>query len=135
MTRSEFHPEIREAVKDNPALITGHFNNDAVMDFAAIIRSNVKETFPSGKAYYGGKFVVCHGLGKSGYSCQELGTRAVYQDLELYLYRVGPGFTCIDASDRKIKTRRDAIGTAMVPSNVSSVDIYVDGMYSRCASD
>jgi hypothetical protein len=135
MTRSEFHAEIRKTVKSNPALIIGRFNNDEVKDFAAIIRSNAKQKFPSGKDYYDGKFVVCHGLGKSGYTCEELGTRAVYQDLELYLVRVAPGFTCVDADGKKIEARRDAIGTVMVPSNASSVDVYADGTYSRCSSD
>ncbi len=136
MTRSEFHPEIRKTVKSNPALIIGRFNNDEVKDFAAIIRSNAREEpSQSGKPHYRGKFVVCHGLGKSGYDCEELGTRAVYGDLELYLYRVGPGFTCVDANRKKIKARRDAIGTLTVYSNASSVDVYVDGTYSTCSSD
>jgi hypothetical protein len=135
MTRSEFHAEIRKTVEGNPALIIGRFNNDEVKDFAAIIRSNATEPSQSGKAHYRGKFVVCHGLGKSGYACQELGTRAVYGNLELYLYRVGPGFACVDADGKRIKTKRDAIGTVMVPSYASSVDVYADGTYSTCSSD
>lgn len=136
MSRSEFHPQVRKEVKGNPGLITGRFNDDELEDFAAIIRSNVRQKFPSGKDYYDGKFVVCHRLPKSGYSCQELGTRAVYQDMDLYLHRVPPGFSCPEEGGRKSRrvTKRDAIGVAAVASNPASVDIYTDGYYVTCVT-
>ena len=132
LSRSEFDPEIQKEVKGNPALITGRFNDDDLEDFAAIIRSDVKK-LSSGKTYYDGKFVVCH-AGNNGYKCQSLGTRAVYQGLELYLHRVGPGVSCLLPNGKRIKTRRDAIGTTMVPSLAGSVQMYMpDGTYYECA--
>ena len=138
LSRAEFDPEIQKTVKGNPGLITGRFNDDELEDFAAIIRSDVKQKSPSGKDYYHGKFVVCHALDKQRYTCQVLGTRAISLPNELYLYRVGPGFNCHndDGTESDITVKRDAIGTAMVPSNAASVDIYMpDGTYFNCAGD
>lgn len=136
MDRSEFHSEIQKKVKSNPALITGRFNNDDLEDFAAIIRSNVKKQFSSGKPYYDGKFVVCHGLRTQGYACQELGTRAVYQGLELYLHSVAPGFSCLQPDGKRIKAKTDGIGTTMIPSSAGSIQMYMPGgMYYDCSED
>lgn len=136
MSRSEFDPQVRKEVKGNPGLITGHFNDDELEDFAAIIRSNVKQKFPSGKDHYSGKFVVCHRLPKRGYSCEVLGTRIVDQDLDLYLHRVPPGFSCPEDGGRKSRsvTKRDAIGFAAVGSNPASVHIYTRGTYVTCVT-
>jgi hypothetical protein len=138
LSRSEFRAEIQKDVKGNPGLITGRFNNDDLEDFAAIIRDNSKQKTPFGAEYYRGMIVVCHAADTQRYTCQVLGTRAISLPNELYLYRVGPGFNCRndDGTESGITVKRDAIGTAMVPSNAASVDIYMpDGKYFNCAGD
>lgn len=134
MSRSEFHPEIQKKVKSNPALITGRFNNDDLDDFAAIIRNDVKKQSSSGKTLYDGKFVVCHGSRPQGYACQQTGTRVVYQDLELYLERVPPGFTCPMPNGKRIKVKTDGIGTQDY-LGMGSVKMYIQGMYYDCSED
>ena len=133
LSRSEFLPEVQKEVKGNPGLVTGRFNDDDLEDFAAIIRSDVKKRFASEYDYYDGKTVVRHRLPTSGYACQTLGTRSITLPNELYLYRVEPGFECPDIGDgRSITTKRDAIGSDLMPSKGGSVRMYIDGRYFTC---
>jgi len=108
MSRTEFTKEIRKAVKGNPGLITGRFNDDELMDFAAIIRDDSKQRTHLGAEYYRGMFVVCHAMDKQRYACQMLGQRAIDLPFFLYLYRVEPGklsaVTQIAGSSRQLSS-------------------------------
>lgn len=135
MSRSEFHAEVQKNVKTNPALITGQFNNDDLEDFAAIIRSGVKQQAAPGKTRYDGKSVVCHGLPLKGYDCQVLGTMDIYPDLDFYLKRVPPGFSCLLPNGKRIKAKKDGVGTTDILS-FGGVKMYMpDGTYYECSED
>lgn len=102
MSRTEFTREIQKAVKGNPALITGRFNDDELIDFAAIIRDGSKQRTHLGDEYYRGMYVVCHALDKTRYACQTLGTRAISPPHEWYLYLVESGrLDCYDQQRQK----------------------------------
>jgi len=141
MARTEFTKEIQKAVKGNPALITGRFNDDELVDFAAIIRSDSKQKSQvSGKEYYRGMYVVCHALDKARHACHTLGTRAIFPPHEWYLYLVESGrLDCYDNNDKKIVQviKRNAIGTATIEQGLGQVGVVVeiyqpDGSYLRC---
>ncbi len=115
MQRHEFTADIEQKLKINPALATGYFNQDKIEDFAASIRSTVKKrdkVFT--RDYYDSKLVVCHGLGKGGYSCLELERGGqLSQPSRFYLHTVPPGKAqCLkyehDFEDIDVKT--DSIG-------------------------
>jgi len=140
MSRTEFTKEIQKAVKANPALITGRFNDDELIDFAAIIRDGSKRRTHLGDEYYRGMYVVCHALDKARYACQILGTRAISPPHEWYLYLVESGrLNCYDNNDKKIEQviKRNAIGTATIEQGLGQVSVVAeiykpDGSYLRC---
>lgn len=142
MSRAEFTKEIQKDVKSNPALITGRFNDDELVDFAAWIRSESKQKseLVGGRDYYRGMTVVCHATDKARYACQVLGTRAIFPDHEWFLYLVEPGrLRCYDNHDKKIDKviKRNAIGTATLEEGLGQVPVVVeiyqpDGSYLRC---
>jgi hypothetical protein len=136
LSGSEFDPEIQQTVKNNPGLIRGFFNDDELMDFAALVRDDVKRKGRSGKDYYRGRLVVCHALDKQDYKCQILGQGSFFVPFGSYLYRVGPKYSCDDDGKPRIRAKRDAIGSKPVRSNAASVYIYrPDGTYFNCAGD
>jgi len=136
MSRTEFTKEIQKAVKGNPALITGRFNDDELVDFAAIIREDVKRKTHLGDEYYRGMFVVCHATNEQRYACQILGQSAIELPFFLYFYRVEPGkVVCRDANNKKFEQtiKRNAIGTAEIDRGSISVEIHQpDGSYLNC---
>jgi hypothetical protein len=141
MSRTEFRKDIQKAVKGNPALITGRFNDDERVDFAAMIRGDTKQKSQlGGKEYYRGMTVACHALNNARYACQMLSTRAIFPDHEWFLYVVEPGkLDCYDSNDRKIEKliKRNAVGTATIEQGLGRVGIVVeiyqpDGSYLRC---
>ena len=141
LSRTEFTREIQKAVKGNPALITGRFNDDELVDFAAIIREDVKRKTHLGDEYYRGMFVVCHATDEQRYACQMLGQRAIELPFFLYFYyRVHPGkVVCRDANNKKFEQiiKRNAIGTAIIAQGLGQVSVVVeiyqpDGSYLRC---
>jgi len=112
LSRSEFSQKIQEAVKSNPGLITGRFNDDELEDFAALIRSEVGQKGHSGE-YYRGMIVVCHALDEERHTCQALTRMPIFLPYALHLNRVGPGLVgCIEDDDKKtkVKIRRGAVG-------------------------
>jgi len=136
LSRTEFTNEIQKTVKGNPGLITGRFNDDELVDFAAIIRSESKQKGQLGGEYHRGMFVVCHAMDKQRYACQLLGQRAIDLPFFLYLYRVEPGrVVCRDANNKKFEQiiKRNAIGTAEIDRGSISVEIHrPDGSYLDC---
>lgn len=136
MSRAEFTKEIQKAVKGNPALITGRFNDDELVDFAAIIRTETKQKGHLGAEYYRGMFVVCHAEDKGGYACQILGQRAIFFPHHIYLVRAEPGTVgCYDDHGKKVPrvVKRNAIGTES--SNVAGAWIHQpDGSYFDCTT-
>ena len=135
LSRPEFSQKIQEAVKSNPGLITGRFNDDELEDFAAIIRDDVKQKAPTGE-YYRGMIVVCHALDKEHDTCQALFEMPIFLPYALHLNRVGPGLVgCIEDDDKKTKAkiRRDAVGIER--RNTASVYIYQPGgSYLHCTT-
>jgi len=89
LSRSEFSQEIQEAVKGNPDLITGRYNEDELEDFAAIIRNDVKKKARTAE-YYRGMVAVCHALDKERHTCQALTEIPIFLPYKLYVNRVGP---------------------------------------------
>jgi len=137
MSRSEFKPEIQKAVKGNPGLITGRFNDDDLMDFAAIIREKAIRPREQGvREHYSGKWVICHGSGKGQYRCQALGEMPMFLPYEIYLSRVSPRMVkCSKGAGKKadVTIKRDAVGYEA--SNVAGVYIYQpDGSYLECTT-
>jgi hypothetical protein len=141
MSRTEFRKDIQKAVKGNPALITGRFNDDELVDFAAMIRSDTKQKSQfDGKEFYRGMTVVCHALDKARYACRMLGTRAIFEPYELFLYLLGPGkLDCSDNNDKKFEklVKRNAIGTATIEEGLGQVGVFreifqPDGSYLGC---
>jgi len=136
MSRTEFTREIQKVVKGNPALITGRFNDDELVDFAAIIRDDSKQKTHLGAEYYRGMFVVCHALSKGGHACQILGQGAISLPHYVYLTRAEPGTVgCHDDSGKKVPRviNRDAIG--IETANTASVEIHQpDGSYLTCVT-
>jgi len=136
LSRTEFTKEIQKTVKSNPGLITGRFNDDDLMDFAAIIRDDSKQKTHLGAEYYRGMFVVCHATDKQRYACQMLGQRAIDLPFFLYLYRVEPRkVVCRDANSQKFEViiKRNAVGTAEIDRGGISVEIHQpDGSYLNC---
>ena len=135
MSRTEFTKEIQKTVKGNPALITGRFNDDELVDFAAILRDDSKQKTHLGAEYYRGMFVVCHAEHKGGYACQVLGQGgAISIPHHAYLTRAEPGTVgCYDDHDKKVPhvVKRNAIG--METANTASVRIHQpDGSYFNC---
>ncbi len=135
LSRSEFSQKIQEAVKGNPGLITGRFNDDELEDFAAIIRNDVKQKAPT-RDYYRGMIVVCHALDKERHTCQALTEIPIFLPYEAYLNRVGPGNVgCFegDGKKTKVKIKRDAVG--IETGNTASVSIYQPGgSYLHCTT-
>lgn len=140
MSRTEFTKEIQKTVKGNPALITGRFNDDELVDFAAIVREDSKQRTHLGDEYYRGMTVVCHALGRVRHVCQVLGARAISPPQEYFLYLVEPGkIDCYDNNDKKTEhvIKRNAIGTATTEQGLGQVGVVVefhqpDGSYLRC---
>ena len=136
LSRTEFKKEIQKTVKGNPGLITGKFNDDELVDFAAIIRDDSKQKTHLGDEYYRGMFVVCHAEDKGSYACQMLGQGAISFPHHIYLVRVVPGTVgCYDEYGKKIPrvVKRNAIGSES--SNVASVRIHQpDGTYLNCVT-
>jgi hypothetical protein len=137
LSRTEFKKEIQKTVKGNPGLITGKFNDDELVDFAAIIRDDSKQKTHLGDEYYRGMFVVCHARDKQPYACQILGQSAISLPFFLYLYRVEPRkVVCHDANNKKVEQiiKRNAIGTADIVRGVGiSLEIHQpDGSYLTC---
>ena len=137
MSRSEFSQEIQEAVKGNPGLITGRFNEDELEDFAAIIRNDVKEKARTGE-YYGGMVAVCHALDKERYTCRALTEIPIFLPYELYLNRVGPRKVrgCLEGSGKEteVRIKRDAVGFRTL-RNTAGVYIYQpSGSYVHCTT-
>ena len=133
LSRTEFTKEIQKAVKGNLALITGRFNDDDLMDFAAIIRDDSKQKTHLGGEYYRGMFVVCHATDKQRYACQILGQRAIFFPHHIYLVRVAPGKVGCYDHGKKIprEVKRNAIGTES--NNVAGAWIHQpDGSYFNC---
>ena len=134
LSRAEFTKEIQKAVKGNPALISGRFNDDELMDFASIIRDDSKQKTHLGGEYYRGMFVVCHATDKQRYACQILGQSAISFPHHIYLVRVEPGTVgCYDNHGKKIPrvVKRNAIGTES--ENVAGAWIHQpDGSYFNC---
>jgi hypothetical protein len=139
LSRSEFVAGVQAVTKGNPGLITGRFNDDEVMDFAAFIRDRIKHPSQgTTREHYLGKTVVCHGSGGGRYRCQVLDELTIFLPYESYLYRVGPEkIVCTDdrGSDVDVWIKRDAIGYAF-ELNAGGVYIHKpDGTYRNCAGD
>ena len=114
MSQTEFTKDIQKAVKGNPALITGLFNDDELVDFAAMIREESRRKGDLGGEYYRGMTVVCHASDKGRYACQMLSTRGIFSAHRWFLRLVGPGK--LDCYNEKIEkpVKRNAIGTATI---------------------
>jgi hypothetical protein len=134
LSRTEFKKEIQKTVKSNPGLITGRFNDDELIDFAAIIRDDSKQKTPFGAEYYRGMSVVCHAEDKGSYACQMLGQGAIFFPHHVYLARAEPGTVgCYDEYGKKVRriVKRNAIGVER--DNSASVRIHQpDGSYFNC---
>ena len=134
MSRTEFTKEIQKTVKGNPALITGRFNDDELLDFAAMIRSDSKQKGQLGGEYYRGMYVVCHGINNGGHACQILGQGAFFLPHHVYLTRADPGTVgCYDDHGKKVPhvVKRNAVGTET--TNTASLRIHQpDGSYFNC---
>jgi len=135
LSRSEFSQKIQGAVKGNPGLITGRFNDDELEDFAAIIRNDVKQKAPTGD-YYRGMIVVCHALDEERHTCQVLTEIPIFLPYEAYLNRAGPGKVggCLEGGKETEATiKRDAVG--IETGNTASVSIYQPGgSYLHCTT-
>ena len=132
LARSEFNSDIQKRIKRNPSLITGHFNDDELGDFAAIVR----ETTASSGQGFQGKWIVCHGLGKGEYRCQVLRELPIFLPYAVYLDRMSPGkVECLSGEDSKsvVRIKKDAIGYEA--DNVAGVYVYrPDGSYRHCTT-
>lgn len=133
LSRSEFTKRVQTVAKGNPGLITGRFNDDQLEDFAAFIRSEVRQKGHSGE-YYRGMLVVCHALDEERHACQALFEMPVFLPYGAYLSRVGPGKVggCLKGGrETKVKIKRDAVG--IETGNTAGAYVYQPGgSYLHC---
>jgi hypothetical protein len=137
LSRSEFDQEIQEAVKGNPGLITGRFNDDELEDFAAIIRNDVKEKARTGE-YYRGMVVVCHALDKERHTCETLTVIPIFLPYGLYLNRVGPRKVrgCLEGRGKEtdVTIKRDAVGFRTLHTTAGAYIYQPSGSYVHCTT-
>ncbi len=137
LDRSEFDQEIQKTAKTNPALIVGHFNDDALDDFATIIRSEAKQRAQQGEEYYSGKEVVCHMVSQRKYQCQALSELPIFLPYDSYLRPVRSrmvGCYKEDGTKIKIAIKRDGIGYVVLDKGAGVYIYQLNGSYLNCVT-
>lgn len=135
---TEFKSEFIQSKE--PGLIIGKFNDDQLLDFAAMIRAKEKKRYgtgPTSYEYFDGKIVVCHAEKKSDYKCQLISEAPISIPQESYLALVKPQKTnCFDDNGKKkfVNVKTDAIGWYYPEKGGSHYFHKKDGTYENCVT-
>lgn len=138
LTKNEFNTESIKTKE--PGLISGDFNGDKIVDYAAMLRSPKKKRYEAGKNsydYYEGKVVVCHGNKDKSYKCQKISEGQFTIPQESYLSLVKPQKTgCYSDSGAKdyVDVKTDAIGWYYPEKGGSHYIFQKDGTYKNCVT-
>lgn len=140
MHPAEFDPDVRDNLESNPAFLTGHFNQDDIEDFAALIRDIAVKRYITPQHsydYHETRLVVCHGLAGKKYRCTVLLTGVTIAPEYRYLVKHSAGRTVCRLDDAYIQAETDFIGWASSKSWATGTGetqfVYrPDGYYNRC---